>query len=79
MPPKPTTSPKTPFAQWLAYCDLTYVEAAAALGISESTVANYVRGETRGGDGGVAARPSYAVRVLMTLIANGDKVKEWGD
>lgn len=57
--------PRTEFSRWRATCGFYQKEAAEALQVSESAVQSYERG---------TVKPTYAVRVLMRMIADRQKI-----
>ncbi|MFN3745529.1 MAG: helix-turn-helix domain-containing protein [Hyphomicrobiaceae bacterium] len=61
--------------RWRQSCGFTLDEAAAALGISRSRVAEYDRSAVRGR--GTDVTPPCAVRVLMRAISSGQVPEPW--
>jgi DNA-binding transcriptional regulator YiaG len=68
-------TPDTPFRKWRTQLGLTLEQAAAALRVSRSQIANWDAGVDRASKR--SAAPPYAVRCLMTVIANGETPKSW--
>ena len=66
---------ETAFKRWRTQLGLTQDEAASALGCSKSQVANWDAGKDRAR--GTPAVPPFAVRVLMTLQAQGQSITPW--
>lgn len=66
---------ETSFRRWRKKLDLTLEEAAELLQLSRSQVANLDRGVSR--TNGVPNLPSYSIRVLMRLLAQGKVPKPW--
>jgi transcriptional regulator with XRE-family HTH domain len=66
---------ETSFHRWRKQQGLTQEEAAAALGVSKSQVANWDTGVNR--SRGNPAAPPYAIRCLMTNIAMDSKPTPW--
>lgn len=66
---------ETAFKRWRAQLKLTQGDAARLLGVSRSQIANWDAGveRTRGNE----AIPPRAIRVLMTLEAQGQAVSPW--
>ncbi|ODT23979.1 MAG: hypothetical protein ABS54_10060 [Hyphomicrobium sp. SCN 65-11] len=66
---------ETSFRRWRKQVGFTQDEAADALGISKSQVANFDAGKDRAS--GRPATPPLAVRSLMTAIAMGQVPQPW--
>jgi DNA-binding XRE family transcriptional regulator len=65
----------TNFNRWRLECGFTQQQAAKALDISKSHVENYDKGINRTSK--EKAIPPYAIRVLMTIIAQKLVVSAW--
>lgn len=65
----------TAFKRWRKQLGYTQEEAARALDCSRSQVANWDAGVER--SRGTAAIPPKAIRVLMTLEAQGQSITPW--
>jgi transcriptional regulator with XRE-family HTH domain len=66
---------QTAFKRWRTELGYTQAEAAGALGVSHSQVANWDAGMDRAS--GNPAVPPKAIRILMQLEAEGQKVEPW--
>lgn len=66
---------KTSFARWRRQVRLTQQEAADALGVSRSQIANWESGKDRASGRSIA--PGLAIRSLMTAIAMGQVPQAW--
>lgn len=76
MTPREAVSPETDFHAWRRQLGMTQEQAAEALHVSVSHVHNWDVGLSR--SRGTKAEPSYAVRVLMSAIAEGITLEPWG-
>lgn len=68
---------ETSFRRWRRQMEFTQEQAAEALGVSKSQVANWDAGVVRGKSRGERATPSLAIRCLMTNIAMDSKPTPW--
>lgn len=66
---------KTGFRDWRDKMGFTQDDAAAALGVSKSQVANWDAGKDRAN--GKRAAPGLAARKLMALLIRGEDIKAW--
>lgn len=66
---------ETSFSRWRKQQGFTQEDAAAALRVSRSQVANWDKGKDRAT--GKPVTPSYAIRCLMTNIAMDSKPTPW--
>ena len=59
----------TGFERWRLMLGLTQAEAAERLGKSRRAIQNYERPDQKTGK---YAKPDYAIRILMAVLAQGD-------
>lgn len=65
----------TAFRQWRDRMGWTQEQAAEALGVTKSQVANWDAGVDRGSKR--PSKPGLAVRSLMSVLIRGESVQPW--